>query len=150
VPSVVDSLRATVSALVSFVTGSPAAAFRSRPAPDEWSAAMVVSHLADTEMIYGIRLRVAIAEPGGMLPGFDEKTWAARFCAMDDDPARALARFRPMRENTIAIVESIADAEWDRVGLHDEFGELSVRQLVDRIVAHDANHLNQIRAALAS
>jgi hypothetical protein len=150
VASVVDSLRATVPALVAFVTGSPVSAFRRRPDADEWSAAMVLTHMADAEMVYGVRFRVALAEPGGLLPGFDESAWAARFSPFDDDPSRSLARFRALRENTIAIIESVSGDEWDRVGLHEEFGELSVRRLAERLMAHDAGHLDQIRAALAS
>jgi hypothetical protein len=146
---VVDSLRATVPALVSLVTGSSRAGFDRRPAPGEWSATIVMSHLADAELVYGMRLRTAIANPGGFLPAYDENDWAARFAPLDDDPSVALARFRVLRESTVAIVESLTDEEWERAGLHEEAGELSVRQLVDRIVSHDAAHLDQIRAALA-
>jgi DinB family protein len=147
---VVDSLRATVPALVSLVTGSPISAFRRRPGPSEWDAATVMSHMADAEMAYGLRLRTALAQPGGILAAYDENAWAARFGPLDDDPNKALARFRALRDNTIAIVESIADHEWTQVGLHEEFGEVSVAELVDRIVAHDAGHLDQIRTALAN
>jgi hypothetical protein len=130
------------------LTGSPTSAFRRTPAAGEWNGATIVGHLADAELVYGVRLRTAITQPGGLMPAFDEELWAARFGPADDDPNVALARFRALREATIAIVESLSDEEWNRVGLHEEFGELSVRQLVDRLIAHDANHLNQLRTAL--
>ncbi len=132
------------------LTGSPGAAFQRRPTPGEWNAATIVGHLADAELIYGVRLRTAITQPGGMLPAFDEEQWAQRFGPVDDDPAVALARFRALRDSTIAIVESLSDDEWERVGLHEVFGELSVRGLVDRIIAHDATHLDQLRTALGT
>jgi uncharacterized damage-inducible protein DinB len=149
VASVVDSLRETVPALVALVTGSPAGAFTKRPAAGEWSAATVLSHLADAELVYAVRLRTALTNPGADLQAFDEAAWAERFGPVDADPARSLARFRALRGNTVALVESLTDEEWTRVGLHEDFGELSVRQLVDRLATHDANHLSQIRAALA-
>ena len=149
-PSVVDSLRATVPALIALVTGSKPAAFHRRPAADEWDAATVLAHLADAELVYGYRIRAALAEPGVVMPGYDEKVWAARFGPLDDDPSRTLARFRILRESLVALVESLADDEWERVGLHEEVGEMSVRALIDRVVAHDTAHLDQIRAALGA
>jgi len=149
VPTVVDSLRSTGPALVALVTGSTAEALARRPAAGEWSAVTIIGHLADAELVYGVRLRTAVTQPGGMLPAFDEDEWATRFGPLEDDPHRSLARFRALRDATVAIVESLTDDEWDRVGLHEELGELSVRQLVDRLVAHDGNHLDQLRTALA-
>lgn len=109
-----------------------------------------MGHLADAEMVYGVRIRTALAEPGSTLPAFDEETWADRFGPLDDDPQRAFGRFRVLRESNVAIVESLTEGEWQRVGLHEEFGELSVRELVDRLLRHDAAHLDQIRTALGS
>ncbi|MBA3654483.1 MAG: DinB family protein [Actinobacteria bacterium] len=149
-PSVVDSLRATVPALVSFVTGSRPDTFQRRPAPNEWNAATVIAHMADAELVYAVRIRSVLTQPGGLLPAFDEGKWADRFGPLDDELAGALARFRVLRQSTIAVVESLADEEWERSGLHEQYGELTVRQLVNRLVAHDATHLDQIRAALGA
>jgi len=109
----------------------------------------VVSHLADAELVYAIRIRTALAQPGGALPGFDENAWADRFGPHDDDPHVSMARFRAVRENTVTILDSLTDEEWQRVGIHDELGELTVAALVQRLVDHDAAHLDQLRAALA-
>jgi hypothetical protein len=150
VPTVVDSLRATIPALVALVTGSTGAALGRRPGADAWSAATVVSHLADAELVYGVRIRLALTQPGALLVAFDEKEWAGRFGPYDDDPHRALARFRVVRESTLAVLDSVTDEEWQRVGLHEEIGEITVAALADRMAAHDADHLNQIRSALGA
>ena len=144
-----DSLRATVPALIALVGSSPPDRFRRRPAPKEWSASTLLGHLADAEMVYGVRIRTALTNPGGLLPAFDEEDWAERFGPLEDDPNVTLARFRALRETTVAIVESLTDDEWERVGLHEEYGELSVRELVGRLVNHDGAHLDQIRNALS-
>lgn len=130
------------------VTGSTPEAFRRKPGPDEWDGTTILGHLADAELIYAVRLRTAITQPGGLLPAFEENAWATRFGPLEEDPAAAVRRFRILRDSTIAIVESLTDEEWERVGLHDEFGELSVRELVARLLRHDTNHLDQLRAAL--
>ena len=150
----VDGLRAAVPALVALVTGSPPAAFHHRPATDAgveqaWTAATVVSHLADAELVYAVRLRLLLSADEPELTPYDEDAWAARFGPLDDDPAVALARFRALRENTLAILESLTDQEWRRGGHHVERGHETVEAVVARMVAHDATHLDQIRAALA-
>ncbi len=38
---------------------------------------------------------------------------------------------------------------WARTGRHEELGRISIRQLVDRAIAHDETHLEQIRALKA-
>jgi hypothetical protein len=150
VASVVDSLRATVPALLSLVRGSQPTAFGRKPKDGGWSAATLIGHLADAELVYGVRIRTALAEPGGTLPAFDEETWADRFGPLDEDPSVSMARFRVLRESNVAIIESLTEDEWQRAGLHEEFGELSVKELVDRLIRHDAAHLDQIRTALGT
>jgi hypothetical protein len=132
------------------VTGSTPGALSRKPAADEWSAATIISHMADAELVYAVRIRTALTQPGGLLPRYDEKAWADRFGPFDEDPHRALARFRGVRENTLVILDSVTDDEWARKGFHEEVGEITVAGLVDRMAAHDAAHLDQIRVALGA
>lgn len=111
---------------------------------------MVMNHLADAELVYGVRIRTAIAQPGALLPAYDEKEWVTRFSPYDEDPHRALTRFRAVRDSTLAILDSVTDEEWQRCGLHEEAGELSVADLAARMAAHDTAHLDQIREALGA
>src|SRR5262249_3819703 len=46
------------------------------PAPDEWSAATVVGHLYDVDIVYGFRWRLVLTEDHPDYPGYDEKSWA--------------------------------------------------------------------------
>jgi DinB family protein len=145
-----ESLRATVPALVALVTGSPVDAFHRRPAPGEWTAATVVGHLADAELVHGVRLRIVLTAAEPVLTAYDEGAWATRFGPLDDDPTAVLARFRVLRDSNIAILETLTDQEWHKTGHHEERGQETVAAIVDRMVAHDSDHLDQIRAALAS
>lgn len=111
---------------------------------------MVMNHLADAELVYGVRIRTALTQPGQLLPAFNENEWVARFGPYDEDPHRALARFRAVRESTLAILDSVTDEEWQRCGLHEDAGELSVADLAARLAAHDTAHLDQIREALGA
>jgi hypothetical protein len=144
-----DRLKATARDLVSLVSGADNARLRQAPAPGEWSAATVVAHLADAELIYAVRLRMVVAEERPLLAAFDENAWAQRFGALDADPRDALARWRTLREANVRLLESLAEDEWSRVGMHQERGVLSVAAIAQLLAEHDRAHLDQIRAALA-
>ena len=49
------------------------------PAPGKWSAAEIVCHLADCEMVFGFRLRQTLAEDGPTIQPFDQEKWAATY-----------------------------------------------------------------------
>ena len=47
-----------------------------RPAPEKWSIAEIVAHLADAELAMGWRLRNMLANPGVALTWWDKAVWA--------------------------------------------------------------------------
>jgi hypothetical protein len=49
-----------------------------RPAPEKWSIAEIVAHLADAELAMGWRLRNMLANPGVALTWWDEAVWEER------------------------------------------------------------------------
>ena len=144
-----DRLRSTGRDLVSLVTGAEPAALRREPAPDEWSAATVVGHLADAELVYGVRLRLIVAEDRPLLTVFDEEAWADRFADVEDDPKETLARWRALRDSNLRLLDALVDGEWERTGVHQQKGILSVAAVVKMLAEHDRTHLDQIRHALA-
>lgn len=147
--SLVERLQATPSNLVSLISTAPAAALTRVPMRGEWSAATVMAHLADAEIVYGVRIRHMLADDKPSLAGYDEKAWVDRFAPSEPDAAASLTRFRVLRESLLRILSTVEEAEWDRVGHHEEAGEMSVREMVERVADHDRNHLDQIRRALA-
>ena len=50
------------------------------PAPGKWSAAEIVAHLADCELVFAFRLRQTLAEDGPVIQPFDQDKWAADLC----------------------------------------------------------------------
>jgi DinB superfamily len=141
-------LRTTGRDLVSLVVSAEPAALRREPAPDEWSAATVVNHLADAELVYSVRLRLIVAEDRPILTAFDEEAWADRFGELDDDPKDSLGRFRALRESNLRLLEALVDGEWERTGVHQQKGIVSVAAIVKLLAEHDRTHLDQIRRAL--
>jgi hypothetical protein len=147
--ALLDRLRATARDLVSLTSGADRAALRRRPTPRDWSAATVVGHLADVELVYAVRLRMVLAQERPHLAAMDENAWAQRFATLDDDLKDTVARWRAVRDSNVRVLESLEDADWRRAGVHAERGEMTVRQIAGLMADHDRAHLDQIRRALA-
>jgi len=55
--------------------------------------------------------------------------------------------FELARNATLAYLGGLSDIGWARRARHTVFGELAVAGLCEEILAHDMNHLEQLRAA---
>ena len=55
---------ATTKKLARLIKGVPTAKLRKRPAPDKWSVAEILAHLADVEIVIGWRMRSILGAPG--------------------------------------------------------------------------------------
>ncbi len=48
-------------------------------APGKWSVIEVVQHLADSDLVFGYRLRMIVTEDHPVVPGYDQDAWARTF-----------------------------------------------------------------------
>jgi hypothetical protein len=116
------------------------------PAPGEWSAAQVVGHLFDVDIVYGFRWRLALTADDPSYPGYDEKAFAdlAR-----PEPADLLAALRALRVANVALLRSLGPAELRRAAHHEEQGREDVERMVRKVAGHDLAHLNQLERTVA-
>ena len=115
------------------------------PRPGAWSALQVLRHLADSEIVYGYRLRLIVASDRPAIPGYDQDAWAARLHYHRGTMADAFDEWRAARRGTLRFLRSLDAADWERVGLHSERGEESVRHIATLLAGHDLNHERQVR-----
>lgn len=149
-PSVaLERLKGTPRELVALLATARNEAMHRQPADDEWSPATVVAHLADAELVYSVRIRMAVTADRPYLAGFDENAWVRRFAELETDAKESLARWRSLRDANLRVLASLEPDEWKLTGMHAERGEMSVTQIADLLVQHDRAHLAQIRAGLA-
>ena len=120
-----------------------------RPAPGKWSAKEVINHLGDGEIVYGFRYRKILAEPGSPLVAFDQERWADGVGYGKLPLKTSLESFAALRRQNLAILKLQPAEAWNRVGVHPEYGSLTLRQLVTHLVYHDRNHLSQIEGLAA-
>jgi hypothetical protein len=120
-----------------------------RPAPGKWSAREITHHLADSEMIAAIRLRMLLAEDAATIRAYDQKLYAGRL-HYDRPIQTSLAAFRAARESTADLLERMTEIEWARQGTHSESGRYSPKKWLGVYAQHAHTHAEQIRKARAA
>lgn len=120
-----------------------------REAAGKWSIVEILQHLADSELVWGYRLRKVLAEERPELTGFDQDLWARRLGYAAIPREASLAVFGTLRDANLRLLSTLAEADLDRVGIHSERGEESVRNMIRLYAGHDLVHRNQIARVLA-
>jgi hypothetical protein len=130
------------------VKGIPTAKLRKRPAPDKWSVAEILAHLADAELVIGWRMRSILGAPGTPIQAFDQNSWVASGHYEKRDPHKSLELHRVVREANLALLKSLTPEQWKHYGQHAERGQESIEHVVRMMAGHDLNHLQQIERML--
>jgi uncharacterized damage-inducible protein DinB len=114
-----------------------------RPSPDEWSLAEVLAHLADVEGRYLARLKRVVDEDRPHVPYIhpDETVYEPSVPA-----GELLVDFEQRRDETLVFLEGLSAGAWQRKAVHETWGAVSLRALVQALVDHDTNHLQQAAA----
>lgn len=122
------------------------AKLRWKPNPKKWSIREVVLHLADSEVIAIARMNLVIAsgETPPSLAAYDQDLLAERSRYNEQDERLALALFKTLRKHQTALLKSLPDELFQKRGLHQERGELTLAELVANAANHAETHLRQI------
>ena len=115
-----------------------------RPAPGKWSHKEIIAHLADCELVYGMRYRKILAEPDAVLVAFDQEAWAENLRYRERPLKSALATFKILRNGNVALLKSLPKTAWKKEGRHPAYGPLSLQQIVVHLADHDRNHIAQL------
>jgi hypothetical protein len=115
----------------------------SAPAPGKWSAAEIVAHLADCELVFAFRLRQTLAEDAPVIQPFDQDKWAATYTGIS--AAQALEVFNAMRGWNLRLIGLALPEAAERPVTHPERGAMTFLTIVETMAGHDLNHLAQLQ-----
>jgi hypothetical protein len=112
--------------------------------PGKWSILEVIQHLADSELVYGYRIRMIVSHPTPDIQGFDQDLWARELDYGHRNVQNAVGEFRALRESNVRLLKALPPEKIERCGNHSERGRESVARMLKLYAAHDLVHLKQI------
>jgi hypothetical protein len=108
-------------------------------APGKWDARQLLVHLAQTELAFGVRARMALTIDGYVVQPFDQDQWMAREPVVDGEVA--LAAYEAVRALNLALFRSLSSEERQRMFRHPERGQLQIQEIPALLAGHELHHL---------
>ncbi len=116
---------------------------RWKPAPNRFSVAEVLAHLAHSEsQCYRPRLERFMSEERPELEPDDAQLYLDLY--RDADPEDSFHRFKEQRESNIEFLRNLPAGSGERVARHREAGEITMAQMLHEWAMHDLGHIRQI------
>lgn len=118
-------------------------------APDEWTTSEIAGHLCDAARYWGARMRRVVHQDEPQLENFDEnmlvRLGAHRYWPLED----LLREFRLLSEANAAFLRGLAPEQWERTGVHETRGRLTLREIVAIEADHEQGHVRQFAQVVA-
>jgi hypothetical protein len=150
IKELIEQFRESPDVLAKALDGATAEVTRFQPAAGKWTIREIAAHLADTEIVAGMRLRQILGESKPTLTVFDQDAWARAFEYNEIDVASSLGRFRMLRGLNAAMLDTVPPGAFYREGIHPERGVMTVRDWVERFTKHVERHAEQIAGIRAA
>jgi hypothetical protein len=132
------------------IAGVDDATLRRPEAPGKWSAMQVIQHLADSDLVVGVRTRMILTEDHPPLLGYDQDAWATTLGYAEMPLETTLAQLRGVRGANLRLWRSVTPAQRARVGIHSERGPESLDLVLRMMGGHDLVHRRQLDRVLAA
>ncbi len=122
-----------------------------RPTEDRWSVKEQIEHLIDVDRLMTRRIAAILQEANPPIANRDDDVENLKVFgsgARSAPIAQLLQRLGEGRAELIARFESASSADLARQGRHEQFGPITVYQIVRHLIWHDHRHLEAIRRLL--
>jgi hypothetical protein len=119
-------------------------AIRRPEADGKWSMIEVAHHLADSDVVVGVRIRMIVAQERPPIVAYDQDLWVANLRYRQAALSGVLEQFAVLRTANVRLARQLTPAELARVGVHTERGAESVGYLLRLVAGHDIVHLAQL------
>ncbi len=112
--------------------------------PEGWTVRQVVHHLADAQVNWYIRPKLAITEDQPITKTYAEQLWAELADARTSPVEPSLRMFEGVTERWCWFLESLAPEDWSRRFTNPEWGTLSVEDTLRAMAWHCRHHTAHI------
>ena len=112
-----------------------------RPGPGDWSILELVIHLTDSDCIAIDRMKRMLTEDNPPLLYADETAYVRRLASHEQSLEDALTLFEVGRRQFARVLRALPDEAFDRRGIHNRRGALTVGGSVKDYIEHVDHHL---------
>lgn len=138
----IASMRDTSERIRVLTAGWSPQQFERTYAPGKWTARQILTHLAETELALGYRVRMALCSADYVAQPFDQDAWIVKESRTTGTEAAA-ARFA-LRQMNLSLFAALSAADRQAPFTHPEYGALTVDWVIHQMAGHDLNHLPQL------
>jgi hypothetical protein len=144
-----EELRQMPDMVVQAARTLPGSVVADRPLDGGYAMIEHVWHLADLETdAYEVRIRRMREEDDPALPNFDGEAVAAKRKYRALRLRDGIKKFAEARQRNLATLATLEDADWDRGGIQEGLGRITLRDIPRLMHEHDQAHREEIAALL--
>ena len=148
--SIIDKYEAGGEQLALAIRGLTREDLLAVPIAGKWSTQQVVIHLMDSDLIATDRMKRIIAEDNPTLIGYDETKFARNLHYDDQSAADAVKIFDLNRKMFAGVLRKLPDSTFQRSGMHNERGKVTLGDQINSYVKHLEHHLKFIHEKRAA
>lgn len=117
---------------------------QAEPIPGTWTLQQIFIHLHDSDQIGIVRMKLIITEDRPNLAAYDQDAFVRNLCHDKTDVHAACRIFDESRLLFATVLRNLPDEAFERVGVHSEDGEVTLRQCVEKYIQHVEHHMQFI------
>lgn len=112
--------------------------------PGGWTVRQVVHHLADAQMNWYIRTKLALTEDNPTIKPYDESMWAESQDSRTGEIGSSLSILDGLYSRWMKLLNSLDPSHWERTFLHPERGLMKVDDILTTMAWHGRHHTAHI------
>jgi hypothetical protein len=153
----IGAMRDSVARVRALTDGWRPDQFERSYAPGKWDTRQILMHLAQSEIAFGYRVRMALTTPEYQAQSFDQDRWMSVEAGTGGSSGssgstragglrgrEALEAFLGMAAMNIALFASLSEADRSTALSHPDYGTLSVDWIIHQTAGHQIHHLKQL------
>lgn len=116
--------------------------------PGGWSVVETICHIRDFGDVCLERARLILSEDGPQLANLNPTDRAVERDYANQNLADEFAAYVAARQALVTLLQDVTGEQWARYGVHANFGQITLLNLLVFIVGHDVDHIEQIARTL--
>lgn len=112
--------------------------------PGKWTAQQIMVHVMQWEMIFGVRLRLAVGQPDYSIQPADQDHLMGTEDRVLDGPT-AFATFDALRRANLLFAAALTPEQRHKRVRHPERGVIDVDDVLTTLAGHAVHHLKQLK-----